>query len=233
LTVTVRFGVVVFPGSNCDSDVYHVIRDVLDQPADYVWHEETDVSKYQCIVLPGGFSYGDYLRAGALARFSPVMRGVEEYAHDGGLVLGICNGFQILLESGLLPGAMLPNDCLEFRCGWVNLRVDNVDTPFTLEYRRGEVVRMPIAHHEGNYVLEKDLLEAVKKHYGITFTYVDESGRPTRTSNPNGALLNIAGIVNERGNVLGMMPHPERCSEEVLGGADGLRVFRSVVRYYS
>lgn len=233
MTVTVRFGVVVFPGSNCDSDVYHVIRDVLDQPADYVWHEETDVSKYQCIVLPGGFSYGDYLRAGALARFSPVMRGVEEYAHDGGLVLGICNGFQILLESGLLPGAMLPNACLEFRCGWVNLRVDNVDTPFTLEYRRGEVVRMPIAHHEGNYVLEKDLLEAVKKHCGITFTYVDESGRPTRTSNPNGALLNIAGIVNERGNVLGMMPHPERCSEEVLGGADGLRVFRSVVRYYS
>ncbi len=233
MTVTVRFGVVVFPGSNCDSDVYHVIRDVLGQPVDYVWHEETDVSKYQCIVLPGGFSYGDYLRAGALARFSPVMRGVEEYAHDGGLVLGICNGFQILLESGLLPGAMLPNDCLEFRCGWVNLRVDNVDTPFTLEYHRGEVVRMPIAHHEGNYVLEKDPLEAVKKHCGITFTYVDESGRPTRDSNPNGALLNIAGIVNERGNVLGMMPHPERCSEEVLGGADGLRVFRSVVRYYS
>lgn len=230
--MTVRFGVVVFPGSNCDSDVYHVIRDVLGQPVDYVWHEETDVSKYQCIVLPGGFSYGDYLRPGALARFSPVMRGVEEYAHDGGLVLGICNGFQILLESGLLPGAMLPNDCLEFRCGWVNLRVDNVDTPFTLEYRRGEVVRMPIAHHEGNYVLDKDLLEALQRRGGITFTYVDESGRATKESNPNGALLNIAGIVNERGNVLGMMPHPERCSEDVLGGEDGLRVFKSVVRYY-
>lgn len=231
--MTVRFGIVVFPGSNCDSDVYHVIRDVLGQPVDYVWHEETDVSRYQCIVLPGGFSYGDYLRAGALARFSPVMRGVEEYAHDGGLVLGICNGFQILLESGLLPGAMLPNDCLEFRCGWVNLRVDNAGTPFTLEYRRGEVVRMPVAHHEGNYVLEKESLEALKKRGGITFTYVDESGRPSKESNPNGALLNIAGIVNERGNVLGMMPHPERCSERILGGEDGLRVFQSVVRYYS
>ncbi|MBE3519061.1 MAG: phosphoribosylformylglycinamidine synthase subunit PurQ [Firmicutes bacterium] len=231
--MTVRFGVVVFPGSNCDSDVYHVIRDVLGQPVDYVWHEETDVSRYQCVVLPGGFSYGDYLRAGALARFSPVMRGIEEYAHEGGLVLGICNGFQILLESGLLPGAMLPNDCLEFRCGWVNLRVDNADTPFTLEYRRGEVVRMPIAHHEGNYVLEKESLEVLKNRGGITFTYVNESGQPSKAANPNGALLNIAGIVNERGNVLGMMPHPERCSERILGGEDGLRVFRSIVRYYS
>lgn len=222
----------MFPGSNCDQDVYHVIRDVLEKPVEYVWHEERDVSRFQCVVLPGGFSYGDYLRAGALARFSPVMRAIEEYAAGGGLVLGICNGFQILLEAGLLPGAMLPNDCLEFRCGWVHLRVDNAETPFTLHYRKGQTVRMPIAHHEGNYVAERDTLKDLVDRGRIVFTYVDASGRPGQDANPNGAALNIAGITNERGNVLGMMPHPERCSEKILGGIDGLGVFASVVEYF-
>lgn len=227
-----KFGVVVFPGSNCDQDVYHVIRDVLGQPVDYVWHEETQVSGYQCLVLPGGFSYGDYLRAGALARFSPIMRALEDYAAGGGLVLGICNGFQILLEAGLLPGAMLPNECLEFRCGWVNLRVENCEAPFTLGYRKGQVVRMPVAHHEGNYVADPAVLKVLADRGRVAFTYVDGSGRVTRESNPNGAALNIAGLLNERGNVLGMMPHPERCSEKILGGDDGLTLFRSVVEYF-
>ena len=225
-----RFGVIVFPGSNCDTDAYYAIRDSAGAEAELVWHQETDLDRFDAVVLPGGFSYGDYLRSGALARFSPVMASVYEFAEKGRLVLGICNGFQILLEAGLLPGAMLPNDVLEFRCQWVHLRVENNETPFTSLYAPGEVVRMPIAHHEGNYYAEPELLEDLERSGRIVLRYCDEDGNPTRASNPNGAAHNIAAIVNKRGNVMGMMPHPERCSESVLGGEDGRRIFLSMIR---
>lgn len=226
-----RFGVVVFPGSNCDQDVYYVLRDVLGQECRYVWHQETDISDLDAVVLPGGFSYGDYLRSGALARFSPVTKSVMEFASRGGLVIGICNGFQILLEAGLLPGAMLPNDNLEFRCMWVNVKVENVDTPFTCLYRPGEIVRFPVAHHEGNYFADALTLDELERSGRVIFRYVDAQGNPTREANPNGAARNIAGIINERGNVLGLMPHPERCSESLLGGEDGRKLFLSMVQY--
>ena len=225
-----RFGVIVFPGSNCDTDAYYAIRDSVGAEAELVWHQETELDRFDAVVLPGGFSYGDYLRSGALARFSPVMASVYEFAEKGRLVLGICNGFQILLEAGLLPGAMLPNDVLEFRCQWVHLRVENNETPFTSLYAPGEVVRMPIAHHEGNYYAEPELLEDLERSGRIVLRYCDEDGNPTRASNPNGAAHNIAAIVNKRGNVMGMMPHPERCSESVLGGEDGRRIFLSMIR---
>ena len=225
-----KFGVVVFPGSNCDADCYHVVRNVVGQECEYVWHESKDLGGFDAVILPGGFSYGDYLRSGALARFSPIMQSVYEFAEKGGLVIGICNGFQILLEAGLLPGAMLPNDNLEFRCGWVNVKVENADTAFTRLYRPGEIVRMPIAHHEGNYYAEKETLDELERSGRVVFRYVDENGCPSREANPNGAARNIAGIINERGNVLGMMPHPERCSEAILGGEDGRRLFLSMVR---
>ena len=225
-----RFGVIVFPGSNCDTDAYYAIRDSVGADVELVWHQETDLDRFDAVVLPGGFSYGDYLRSGALARFSPVMASVYEFAEKGRLVLGICNGFQILLEAGLLPGAMLPNDVLEFRCQWVHLRVENNETPFTFLYAPGEVVRMPIAHHEGNYFAEPEVLDELEKSGRIVLRYCDENGNPTRASNPNGAAHNIAAIINKRGNVMGMMPHPERCSESVLGGEDGRRIFLSMIR---
>lgn len=225
-----KFGVVVFPGSNCDTDAYHAIRDVIGADCEYVWHGDTDLSGFDAIVLPGGFSYGDYLRSGALARFSPVMTSIYEFAEKGKLVIGICNGFQILLEAGLLPGAMLPNDVLEFRCGWVNLRVENAATPFTLLYKPGEVIRAPIAHHEGNYYAEQDVLDDLERTGRVVLRYVDEAGNPTAEANPNGAARNIAGLVNKRGNVLGLMPHPERCSEALVGGEDGKRVLLSMVK---
>jgi len=226
-----RFGVVRFPGSNCDADCYYAIRDVLGEDVGYVWHRDTDLRGYDCIVLPGGFSYGDYLRTGAIARFSPVMDAVSEFAAKGGLVLGICNGFQILLESGLLPGAMLRNDSLEFRCMYVNLRVDNDSTPFTCLMEKGEVLRIPIAHGEGNYYADESTLAELVHEGRVLFTYCEPDGTATGRANPNGSAMNVAGICNGNGNVAGMMPHPERSCEAILGSADGLRVFRSAVAW--
>jgi phosphoribosylformylglycinamidine synthase len=228
-----KFGVIVFPGSNCDTDAFYAIRDSAGADVELIWHQNTDLTGFDAVVLPGGFSYGDYLRSGALARFSPVMSSVYEFAGTGRLVLGICNGFQILLEAGLLPGAMLPNDVLEFRCKWVNLRVENDDTPFTSLYRKGEVLRMPIAHHEGNYHAGKEVLDELERSGRVVLRYVDEEGNPTGGSNPNGAARNIAGIISEKGNVMGLMPHPERCSESILGGEDGRRVFLSMMKSLS
>jgi phosphoribosylformylglycinamidine synthase I len=225
-----KFGVVVFPGSNCDSDAYHAIKNVVGADCENIWHGDTDLSGFDAVVLPGGFSYGDYLRCGALARFSPVMKSIVDFAERGKLVIGICNGFQVLLEAGLLPGAMLSNDVLEFRCGWVNLKVENNSTAFTNLYKPKEIIRMPIAHHEGNYYAEPEVLDELERAGRVVLRYVDEAGNPTREANPNGAARNIAGIVNERGNVLGLMPHPERCAEALLGGEDGKRVFLSMVK---
>ncbi len=226
-----KFGVVVFPGSNCDSDVYHALRDDLGQDTEYIWHGSPVVDGFDAVVLPGGFSYGDYLRTGAIARFSPVMEAVADFAARGGLVLGICNGFQILLEAGLLPGAMLKNDSLQFRCEWTHLRVENPATPFTARCSRGQVVRVPIAHGEGNYHADADTLRQLEATGRIVFRYCDPAGRCTSAANPNGSLHNIAGITNAAGNVLGMMPHPERCSTPVLGGTDGRLVLGSMVDF--
>ena len=224
-----KFGVVVFPGSNCDADVFYVVRDVLEQPVEYIWHEHTDLSGFDCIILPGGFAYGDYLRAGAIARFAPVMPAIGAFAAGGGLVLGLCNGFQILLEAGLLPGAMLRNQSLQFRCEWVRMRVEQTDTPFTREYRSEQIVQMPIAHGEGNYYADPGTLAGLERRGQIVFRYCDSQGHVTAAANPNGALANIAGICNEQRNVVGLMPHPERCSEALLGGSDGLPLWRSAV----
>jgi phosphoribosylformylglycinamidine synthase len=217
-----KFGVVVFPGSNCDQDCFHVIQDVLKQPVEYIWHKTTSVAGFDCIIIPGGFSYGDYLRCGAIARFSPIMESVIKFANNGGLVIGICNGFQVLLEAGLLPGAMMRNTNLHFICKYVDLKVETTNTPFSSEYKKGQVVRIPIAHNEGNYYIDEKGLAELKKNDQIVFRYVQ---------NPNGAVDDIAGIVNKERNVLGMMPHPERCSEIVLGSEDGLVVFRSIKRW--
>ena len=224
-----RFGVVVFPGTWSDSDCYHAVTDVLGQDADYVWHKDTHLSGYDCIILPGGFSYGDYLRTGAIARFSPVMAAVEQFAQRGGLVIGICNGFQVLCESGLLPGALMRNHHLQFRCQWTHLRVENGDTPFTSTCRKGQVLRIPISHGEGNYYADASTLQALNQRGQVIFRYCDTSGDASQEANPNGAAENIGGIVNERGNVLGMMPHPERCCEPLLGGTDGRLLFESII----
>lgn len=226
-----NFGVVVFPGSNCDHDCYHVIKHVFDQGCDFVWHEEKSLEGYDCIVLPGGFSYGDYLRTGAIARFSPVMKAVEKFALSGGLVLGICNGFQILVESGLLPGALMRNASLKFVCKWVNLRVENNDTPFTHLMKAGDILRIPIAHGEGNYFASPDDITKPNRNSQVVFRYCDEQGKTAPESNPNGSAESIAGICSPSGNVLGMMPHPERCSEEVLGGGNGRLIFQSVISW--
>jgi phosphoribosylformylglycinamidine synthase len=224
----VKFGVVIFPGSNCDHDAYHVISKHVGQPVSFVWHKETDLSGYDCVILPGGFSYGDYLRAGALASFSPVMKSIKEFAARGGLVLGICNGFQILCEAGLLPGALMRNRDLHFRCEHVFVRVESTDTPFTNELRRGEVLRIPIAHAEGNYTCDDATLHELQSEDRVIFRYCDAEGSATDEANPNGARDNIAGICNRERNVFGMMPHPERACEELLGSSDGRGVFRSV-----
>ncbi len=224
-----RFGVVVFPGTWSDVDCYHVLDEVLGQEASYVWHKETDLSSYDCVVLPGGFSYGDYLRCGAIARFSPVMESVVEFAGRGGLVLGICNGFQVLCEAGLLPGALLRNDSLEFRCEWVNLRVDNAESVFTSNCASGQRLRVPISHGEGRYYADESTLHTLDEEGRVLFRYCSEDGEINAESNPNGSLNGIAGIMNREGNVLGMMPHPERCCESVLGGTDGLHIFESIV----
>lgn len=224
-----KFGVVVFPGTWSDVDCFDVINDVFQQPVDYVWHKDTDLSAYDCIILPGGFSYGDYLRPGAIARFSPAMQAVTEFAEQGKLVIGICNGFQILCEAGLLPGVLLPNDHLQFRCQWTTLRVENADTAFTSAAYVGQTLRVPISHGEGNYFAEPALIEMLEEQSRVVFRYCDDDGNVTRESNPNGSLNNIAGIINERGNVLGMMPHPERCCCDLLGGEDGKFIFQSMV----
>ncbi len=226
-----KFAIIVFPGSNCDHDCYHIVKHVLGRPASFVWHKEKDLSQFDAVILPGGFSYGDYLRTGAIANISPIMTAVEEFAGRGGLVLGICNGFQILLESGLLPGAMLRNKSLKFICKDVYLRVDNINTPFTLKYMENQIVKMPIAHAEGNYYVDNDTYNHLKKNNQIIFRYSGYDGDINDVVNPNGSIGNIAGICNDKGNVLGMMPHPERCGEHILGGEDGYTLFESMVYY--
>ena len=224
-----RCGVVMFPGSNCDHDVYHVLKHVLDQDVVFLWHGDADLRGAELVVLPGGFSYGDYLRAGALAAQSPVMQAVRDHAADGGLVLGICNGFQVLLEAGLLPGAMRRNRSLRFECRDVHLAVERSDTPFTRRYRRGQVLRMPIAHAEGNYEASPETLDRVEADGQVVLRYVDPEGRVDEAWNFNGSARSIAGIVSREGNVLGMMPHPERCAEAILGGVDGRALFAGLV----
>ncbi len=225
-----RFAVVVFPGTWSDGDCYYVLDTILEQEVDYVWHRERDLSKYDCIILPGGFSYGDYLRTGAIARFSPVMEAVVRHAEAGRLVFGSCNGFQILCESGLLPGALMRNDSLQFRCQPADLRVENAETPFTSACRPGQVIRIPISHGEGSYYANADTLALLEKEGRVVFRYSTPEGAITPEANPNGSLNNIAGIINKRGNVLGMMPHPERASEALMGGEDGLFIWRSILK---
>ena len=218
-----KFAVLVFPGSNCDIDMYHAIKDELGEEVEYVWHDTKDLSSYDGILLPGGFSYGDYLRCGAIAQFSNVMNEVKKAAEAGKPILGICNGFQILTEAGLLPGALLRNKNLKFMCRTAELTVQNADTMFTNSYKQGDVLKVPIAHGEGNYTCDAQTLASLKGNNQIVFTYND---------NPNGSVENIAGIINERGNVLGMMPHPERAVHELIGGTDGLALFKSIVKQW-
>jgi phosphoribosylformylglycinamidine synthase len=225
----VRCGVVVFPGSNCDHDVYHVLKHVLQQEVDFVWHKETSLPECELVLVPGGFSYGDYLRAGSMAALSPIMGAVREHADRGGLVLGICNGFQILLEAGMLPGAMRRNRELRFLCQDVYLRVERNDLPYTRGYGSGEVLRMPIAHAEGCYSDGEENLDALEARNQVVFRYVDAAGRGIDAANVNGSARAIAGICSEQGNVLAMMPHPERCAEQLLANDDGLELFASAV----
>jgi phosphoribosylformylglycinamidine synthase I len=225
----VKFGVIIFPGSNCEHDVYHMIGKVLRQPVEFIWHQSRDLSGCEAVVVPGGFSYGDYLRTGAIARFSPVMESVRQFAGKGGLVLGICNGFQILLEAGLLPGAMLKNKGLKYLCQHVSIRVESTSTPFTSGLRKEQVLSIPIGHMEGNYFVDDQILRKLIENQQVVFRYATPDGEITEAANPNGSLSNIAGICNRSGNVLGMMPHPERASEPLLGSSDGLMIFESMV----
>ena len=227
-----KFGVIVFPGSNCDYDAYMAIKSVIGQQVDFLWHQDTSLRGCDCVILPGGFSYGDYLRTGAIARFSSIMKRVMEFAKDGGLVVGICNGFQILLEAGLLPGAMLRNTSLRFICRFVHIRAEDEHTPFTGRCSKGQVLKIPIAHTDGNYFIPEDGLTQLKENNQIVFRYCDENGEVTPKANPNGSLENIAGICNRSRNVLGMMPHPERSSEKILGSDDGRHIFESVVSFF-
>jgi phosphoribosylformylglycinamidine synthase len=224
-----EFGVVIFPGSNCDTDAWHALHDQMGAPVEYIWHQETELSGFDCVILPGGFSYGDYLRTGAIARFSPVMNAVTEFASKGGLVIGICNGFQILLEAGLLPGAMMRNVGQTFVCKYVNIRVETTNTPYTRAMQKGAVLRIPIAHGEGNYYADAETLAELKRNDQIVFRYCTPDGAITPEANPNGSLENIAGICSRERNVMGMMPHPERCSDPVLGSADGRLVWESLL----
>jgi phosphoribosylformylglycinamidine synthase subunit PurQ / glutaminase len=228
-----KFAVVVFPGSNCDHDAYHAVKHVLGQEAVFVWHKETSLAGADVVILPGGFSHGDYLRTGAIARFSPVMAPVRKFADQGGPVLGICNGFQILLECGMLPGAMLRNRDLKFHCEHVGVRVERTDTPFTSRCQIGQVLQLPIAHGEGNYYAPGETLAELEASGRVIFRYANAVGEVTDEANPNGAMNNIAGICSERRNVVGLMPHPERACETAVGSADGLILFESVVRTLS
>ena len=223
-----KFGVVMFPGSNCDHDTYHVISKVIGQPVDFLWHRQNTVADCDAVILPGGFSYGDYLRTGAIARFSPVMGAVKEFASRGGLVMGICNGFQILCEAGLLPGALLRNKDLRFICDHVNIRIEATDTPYTNRCQRGQVLSVPIAHGDGNYFCDAETLAELQRENRIIFRYSAANGNLEADANPNGSLDNIAGICNRERNVLGMMPHPERASEQLLGSSDGRIIFYSL-----
>ncbi|HYT69277.1 MAG TPA: phosphoribosylformylglycinamidine synthase subunit PurQ [Vicinamibacterales bacterium] len=224
-----KFGVVVFPGSNCDHDAYHAAKHVLGQEAEFLWHKDTSLKGADVVVLPGGFAHGDYLRTGAIARFSPIMPAILDFAKKGGPVLGICNGFQVLLESGLLPGAMLRNRDLKFHCEHVTVRVEETDTPFTASAMKGQRLRLPIAHGEGNYYAEPDVIRSLEAQRRVIFRYCDARGEVTDAANPNGAANNIAGICNEGRNVVGLMPHPERACEPTLGSGDGLILFQSVL----
>ena len=229
--MSVRLGVVVFPGSNCDHDAYHVARHVFDMETRFIWHKDTDLSGVDAIVVPGGFSYGDYLRAGAIARFSPIMQRITEFAAAGGPILGVCNGFQILCECGLLPGALLRNASLRFVCRWVHVRVEETGNPFMCGLDTGSVLRIPVAHGEGNYFADNDTMRDLKENQQVALRYCQPDG--AAGGNPNGSLDDIAGITNSGGNVLGMMPHPERCAEEVLGSADGAMFFGSLLRHFT
>jgi phosphoribosylformylglycinamidine synthase subunit PurQ / glutaminase len=224
-----RFGVVVFPGTWSDCDFHYVVSEVLHQPVKYVWHRDRSVADLDCIILPGGFSYGDYLRAGAVAGRSPVVETLPEFIAGGGLVLGSCNGFQILCEAGLLPGALMRNECLQYRCQSTHLLVENAETPFTRALRPGQVLTMPISHGEGKYYADAETLRTLQQHHRVVFRYATADGQVTRAANPNGSIENIAGIVNEDGTVLGLMPHPERAAETAMGGTDGLQIFHSLL----
>ena len=225
-----KFGVIVFPGSNCDHDAYHAISKYVGQPVDFIWHKQTDLSGYDAVIVPGGFSYGDYLRAGALARFSPVMKAVKDFAAQGKFVFGICNGFQILCEAGLLPGALMQNKNLHYICKHINIKVENADTPFTSEVEREKVLSIPIAHAQGNYTCDDETFEQLEENNQIVFRYCDEDGELSDAANPNGSRSNIAGICNLDRNVIGMMPHPERACEELLGSNDGRAIFSSLTK---
>ncbi|MCU0525365.1 MAG: phosphoribosylformylglycinamidine synthase subunit PurQ [Elainella sp. Prado103] len=224
-----KFGVIVFPGSNCDRDAAMVTRDLLHQPTRMVWHEDSDLSDLDVIIVPGGFSYGDYLRCGAIARFSPAMQSVVQHAEQGKLVIGICNGFQVLTEAGLLPGALVRNRDLHFVCDRVQLRVERTDLPWTQDYQAGQVITLPIAHGEGCYYADPETLAELEAHNQVLFRYCDATGKISSPSNPNGSVNNIAGICNRRGNVVGMMPHPERAADPMLGATDGLTLFQGLL----
>ncbi|HLV82020.1 MAG TPA: phosphoribosylformylglycinamidine synthase subunit PurQ [Chthonomonadaceae bacterium] len=225
-----KFAVIRFPGANCDQDAYYVVKDVLGRPVEYVWHQETSLRGFDVVVLPGGFAYGDYLRAGAVARFAPIMEAVRAHAERGGLVLGVCNGFQVLCEAHLLPGALMRNEGCRFACKFVHVRVENAETPFTRAYRPGQVLAIPIAHGEGRYVCDPVTLEELERSHRVLFRYTTPQGEETPESNPNGSIANIAGIANATFNVMGLMPHPERAGEKILGSADGRGVFESLAR---
>lgn len=225
-----RFAIIRFPGTWSDRDCYHVLHDVLEQQADILWHRETDLSGYDAVVLPGGFSYGDHLRCGAIARFSPAMEAVVDFAERGRPVIGICNGFQVLCESGLLPGVLMRNDSLQFRCEWVYLRREGGQTPWASGLPAGDVIHIPISHGEGNYYADEATLDQLERDGRVVFRYCDAAGNVTPAANPNGSSRNIAGIINARGNVIGMMPHPERAGEQLVGGADGNRIWESLIR---
>ncbi|UCD93992.1 MAG: phosphoribosylformylglycinamidine synthase subunit PurQ [Candidatus Zixiibacteriota bacterium] len=224
-----KFGVVTFPGSNCDYDAYAACR-LIGEEVDFLWHQSAALNGCDVIILPGGFAYGDYLRSGAIARFSTIMKSVVRFAENGGLVIGICNGFQVLVESGLLPGALMRNEHLRFSCKFVYIRVEKTDNPFTLECGQGDIIKIPIAHKDGNYYNFQGDLDELMKHNQILFRYCDKDGQITRQSNPNGSAYNIAGITNRDGNVVGIMPHPERAVEDILGSSGGLKIFESVRR---
>lgn len=224
-----KFGVVVFPGSNCDHDAFHAIGHVLRKPVEFIWHQSEELHNCDAIILPGGFSYGDYLRTGAIARFSPVMKSVEKFANGGGLVLGICNGFQILLEAGLLPGAMMRNSGLRFICKHVHIRVEETHSPFTCAAQQGQILTIPIAHSDGNYTCDEAELKDLEKHHQVLFRYTTAGGKDDAAGNPNGSIANIAGICNRARNVAGLMPHPERAVEQVLDSNDGLVIFQSMI----
>jgi phosphoribosylformylglycinamidine synthase subunit PurQ / glutaminase len=225
-----KYGVIMFPGSNCDHDAYHVVSKHVGQPVQFIWHKETDLSGYDAVIVPGGFSYGDYLRCGALAKFSPVMQSVKNFAAEGKFVFGICNGFQILCESGLLDGALMRNRDLHFICNHIHIKVETTDSPYTNELEKNKVLSVPIAHAEGNYFCDDETFAKLEANKQIIFRYCDENGNVTEQSNPNGARSNIAGICNETRNVLGMMPHPERACEELLGSNDGRGIFSSLTK---